>query len=331
MLDRRHFLAASLASPLAMHPTARAQATGSAAGWPSRTVRFIVPFGPGGPADNISRTLAQRMAETWKQPVIVENKPGASGMIGAEMVAKAPPDGHTLLVINQLLVQAPALYKSVPYDPLRDLAPVTDLIASPLWLAVNAANTPARTMREFVEQSRARGADLNYASVGVGSIGHLYGFRLAEATGLRFTHVPYRGAAPVVAALLAGEVTCAFVDYATLKPHLESGKLRALAVSDVRRTAATPDVPTFTEAGYKGFEGVSWIGLFATGRTPPDIVAKIHAEATRIIKLPDVVTRFQDGQGFQMGGQAQPAWAAQVAADHERWGVLIRAAGVTMD
>ena len=327
MLHRRQVLASTLAAA-ALPRLAGAQGANT---FPSRSVRFVVPYGAGGPADSISRTLAQRMAETWKQPVIVENKPGASGIIGADLVAKSPPDGHTLLVINQLLVQTPALYKSVPYDPLRDLAPVTDLIASPLWLAVNAANTPARTMREFVDQSRSRGAELHYASVGTGSIGHLYGFRLAEATGLRFTHVPYKGAAPVVMALLAGEVTCAFVDYATLKPHLESGKLRALAVSDVRRTASTPEVPTFTEAGYKGFEAVSWIGLFAPGRTPPDVLQKIHAEATRILKQPDVVSKFQDGQGFQMGGQSLSAWAAQVAADHERWGVLIRAAGVTME
>ena len=311
----------------ALLPAGNAQAQA----YPSKTIRIVVPYAAGGPADSISRTIAQRLSEIWKQSVIVDNKPGASGMIGADIVAKAAPDGYTLLVINQLLVQTPSLYASVPYDPLRDLTPVTDLIASPLWLAVNTAHTQARTMKEFVDEVKAKPGNYNYASVGAGSIGHLYGFRLNEATGLNITHVPYKGAAPVVMALLGGEVTTAFVDYATLKPHLESGKVRALAVSDTRRVASTPDVPTFTESGYKGFEASSWIGLFVTARTPADIVQKLHAEVTKILKQPDVIAKFQDGQGFQMGGASQAQWTGTVAADFERWGGLIKKAGVRLD
>ncbi|MEO8856944.1 MAG: tripartite tricarboxylate transporter substrate binding protein [Burkholderiaceae bacterium] len=299
--------------------------------WPAKTIRIVVAYPAGGPSDAISRTIAQRLSEAWKQAVIVENKPGASGMIAADIVAKAAPDGYTLLVVNQLLVQTPSLYKSVPYQPLRDLTPITDLISSPLWLAVNSANTKARTLKEFIDQTRAQGGNHYYASVGTGSIGHLYGFRLSEATGIPFTHVPYKGAAPVVMAILSGEVTASFVDYATLKPHLESGKVRALAVSDTKRTLSTPDVPTFTESGYKGFEASSWIGLFTTAKTPPEIVRKLNAEVARILKQPDVIAKFQDGQGFQMGGLPQAQWATQVADDYERWGVLIKKAGVTLD
>ena len=299
--------------------------------YPEKAIRIVVPYAAGGPADSISRTIAQKLSDTWKQSVIVDNKPGASGMIGADIVAKAAPDGYTLLVVNQLLVQTPSLYRSVPYDPLRGLTPVTDLISSPLWLAVNSANTTAKTMKEFVDQAKAKPGDYNYASVGPGSIGHLYGFRLNEATGLSFTHVPYKGAAPVVMALLSGEVTTAFVDYATLKPHLESGKSRALAVSDTKRTLSTPEVPTFTESGYKGFEASSWIGLFVTAKTPPEIVQKLQAEVSRILKQPDVVVKFQDGLGFQMGGIPQAQWASQVAADFDRWGVLIKKTGIRLD
>ncbi|MEO7242354.1 MAG: tripartite tricarboxylate transporter substrate binding protein [Variovorax sp.] len=322
-----HSLAGSL---LALFCALAPASTVLAQEWPAKTIRIVVAHPPGGPSDAISRTIAQRLSEAWKQPVIVDNKPGASGMIAADIVAKAPPDGYTLLVINQLLVQTPNLYKSVPYQPLRDLTPITDLISSPLWLAVNTANTKARTMKEFVDQARAE-SGIFYASVGVGSIGHLYGFRLAEATGIPFTHVPYKGAAPVVVALMSGEVTASFVDYATLKPYLASGKLRVLAVSDTKRSASTPDVPTFTESGYNGFEASSWIGLFATAKTPADVVRKLNTEVGKILRQPDVVAKFQDGQSFQMGGLPQTQWAGQVADDYERWGVLIKKAGATLD
>ncbi|UUZ69736.1 hypothetical protein LP416_10525 [Polaromonas sp. P2-4] len=170
--------------------------------------------------------------------MIVENKPGASGMIGADVVAKAAPDGYTLLVTNQLLVQAPSLYSSVPFDPLRDLIPVTDLITSPLWLAVNTSKTSAKTLKEFIEQVKAKPREHNYASVGSGSIGHLFGFRLNEVAGLEMVHVPYKGASPVVMALLGGEVSAAFVDYSTLKAHVATGKLR---VGSVRHQAFALD------------------------------------------------------------------------------------------
>lgn len=284
----------------------------------------------GGPGDSIARSVAQGLGETFKQSVIVENKPGASGMIGADAVAKATPDGYTLLITNQLLVQTPSLFGKVPYDALRDLTPVTDLISSPLWLAVNTANTTAKTLKEFVGQARASPQGYSYASVGTGSIGHLYGVRLNEAAGLNLMHVPYKGAAPVVMALLGGEVSVAFVDYATLKPYLASGKVRALAVSDSKRSRSTPEIPTFTELGYTGFESSSWIGLFATGKTSPEIVQKLNIEVVKILKQPAVVAKFHD-QGFDLGGAPQAQFAAQVAADYDRWAVLIKKAGIKLE
>ena len=323
---RRRLLASAagaLCAPWIAQP-ARAQ------GYPSRLIRLVVPNPAGGPTDAIARTVAQVFGETFKQTVIVDNKPGASGMIATDAVAKAAPDGYTLLITNQLLVQTPALYSKVPYDPLRDLVPVTDLIASPLWLAVNTAATPSRTLKEFLAQVRDNPRDANYGSVGAGSIGHLYGTRLNEAAGVSLTHIPYKGAAPLVLALLGGEVSAALVDYSTLKPHLASGKVRALAVSDVRRSTLTPEVPTFTELGYAGFESSSWIGLFAPAKTPPDVVQKLNFEAARILKLPEVAAKFRD-QGFELGGATQAQFAAVVAADFTRWGELIRKAGVRLD
>ena len=322
-VTRRTILAQALCAP-AIAGAARAQA------YPTKTIRLIVPNPPGGPTDSICRSIAQILSETFKQAIIVENKPGASGMIGAEIVAKAEPDGHTLLATNQLLVQTPNLYNKVPYDPLRDLTPITDLISSPLWLAVNTAQSKATTLKELVEQIKAKPADANYASVGAGSIGHLYGFRLNEAAGVNMTHIPYKGAAPVVMALLSGEVTVALVDYATLKPHMAAGKVRALAVSDTKRSRLTPDVPTFTELGFTGFESSSWIGLFATAKTPMAIVERWNAEVAKILKQPDIDEKYKE-QGFAMGGSPQAEFAALVAADFDRWARLIKAAGVKLD
>lgn len=307
-------------------PSVRAQAA-----WPTRPIRIVGAFAPGGPSDSISRAVGQRLTEAWGQPIVVDPRPGASGIIGAEIVAKAPPDGYTLLVTNQLLVQAPSLYAKVPYDALRDFAPVTDFMAAPPLLAVNAeASAAIRTVADFIRVGKAAPNGFHYASVGNGSIGHLYGNQLGKATGVQMTHVPYKGAAPVVMALLAGEVQASFVDYATLKAHLASGKLRALAISDTKRSPLTPEVPTFTELGLAGFEAVSWIALFAPAKTPPEIVNKLAAEVGKAVKQPDIATKFQE-LGFEMGGKSPAQFGTQVAADLDRWAALIKAAGVKLD
>lgn len=317
--------AGALLGAAALGLPARAQA------FPARTIRIVGAFAPGGPSDAISRAFGQRLTELWGQPVIIDARPGASGMIGADVVAKAPPDGYTLLVTNQLLVQAPSLYAKVPYDPLRDFVAVTDLMAAPPLLAVNAeASAAIRTMADFIRVGKATPNGFHYASVGNGSIGHLYGNQLARATGVPMTHVPYKGAAPVVMALLAGEVQASFVDYATLKAHLAAGKLRALAISDTKRSPLTPEVPTFAEAGLPGFEAVSWIALFAPARTPPDVVQKLAAEVGKAVRAPEIAGKFQE-LGFEMGGKSPAQFGSQVAADMERWAALIRQAGVRLD
>ena len=184
--------------------------------YPSKTIRIVIPFSPGGPSDLIARLIAQKLSDAWNQSVIVDNRPGASGIVGADLVAKAAPDGHTLLVINQLLVQVSALYNKVPFDPLRDFIPITDIFSSPLWLAINTGKSDARTMAEFVAQVKSQPRTHSYASVGNGSIGSLYGFKLNAVAGLDMVHVPYKGAGPVVQALLGGEVSASFVDSISL-------------------------------------------------------------------------------------------------------------------
>lgn len=299
-------------------------------GYPSKPVRIIIPFGPGGPSDLISRMLTLKLADAIKQPVIVENKPGASGIVGADLVAKSAPDGYTLLVINQLLVQVTALYAAVPFDPLRDFIPITDIFSSPLWLAVNTTKTTAKTMKEFVAQVKSQPKAHSYASVGNGSIGSLYGYKLNEVAGLDMVHVPYKGAGPVVQALLGGEVSASFVDYATLKAHVASGKVRALAVSAPLRSVWTPEIPTFTEQGFPGFEAFSWVGVFVAAKTPTDVVQKLTAEIARALKQPDLAAKLSD-LALDPGAMPREKFASMVNADQGRWDAMIKASGMKLE
>lgn len=301
-----------------------------AQGYPSRTIKIVVPSPAGGGNDFIARTLAQKLEASMKQAVVVDNKAGAGGIIASEFVAKSAPDGYTILFNGPLLVQTAALYSKLPYDPLRDFIPVTDVIRTPLWLAVNAEKVPARNLKEFIDLAKAHPGSLSYGSVASGSSHHLYGFRLAAEAGLDLLHVPYKGGAPATVALVGGEVSSAFTDYVSLKPHVASGKVRLLAVTGTRRPALTPDVPTFAELGYKGFETYGWGALFVPAKTPADVVQRIHAEVAAALKAPDVVAKFNDF-GFELGGTPQPQFAAQVQTDYVRWTTLIKQAGVKLD
>ncbi|HSV78966.1 MAG TPA: tripartite tricarboxylate transporter substrate binding protein [Ramlibacter sp.] len=325
-MKRIQFLGTGLAwlAALAFAAPAAAQT------YPNRPIKIIVNSPAGGGNDFIARTVAQKLETALKQPVIVDNKPGAGGIIASEFVAKSAPDGYTVLFNGPLLVQTAGLYNKLPYDPLRDFTPVTDVIRTPLWLAVNAEKIPARTLKEFVDYAKAHPGRVSYGSVGSGSSHHLYGFRLAEAAGLDLLHVPYKGGAPAMVALVGGEVTAAFADYVSLKPHVASGKVRLIAVTGTQRPALTPDVPSLTELGYKGFEAYGWGALFVPSRTPADVAQKLQSEVARLLKSPDVVAKFQE-VGFELGGTPQPQFAAQVQTDYVRWTTLIKQAGVKLD
>lgn len=322
---RRQFTFSALWGPLAAAtPWAQAQ------NFPSRTVRIIVPTAAGGGNDVIARTIGEKMAESMRQGVIIENKVGASSIIANEFVARAAPDGYTMLFNGPLIVQTAALMSKLNYDPLTDFIPITEVIRTPLWLAVNAAKVPAKNLSEYVALAKAASADHPYASIGAGSSHHLYGHHFNSLAGLNLTHVPYRGGAPAVLAVASGEVASVFLDYVSLKPHVESGKVRLLASTGTRRSPLTPDVPTLSEAGFAGFESYGWGALFVPAKTPMAIVAQLHGEVLKALRHPDVLAKFQSF-GFEIGGVPQAQFAAQFRADHERWTTLIRKADVKLD
>lgn len=298
--------------------------------YPNRTIKVVVPFAAGGGGDVIGRVYAQKLSEALKVPVIVDNRPGASTIVGSDYVAKSAPDGYTILLNVPLLVQTPFLFSKQPYDPLVDLKPITDLVSSPLWFAVSTEKTKVRTMAEFVAQAKQQPKDHNYASIGAGSSGHLLGYALNESNGLSMVHVTYKGSTPAMLALVAGEVSAVFLDYVTIRPQLASGKVRLLAVTGAQRSSLTPDVPTLAELGYPGFENKVWGGLFVPSKTPADILARLETETRKILAQPDVVAKWRE-LGYEPGGQPQAQFAAQLRSESARWGNLIKKAGVKLD
>ncbi len=321
----RHLIArcAPLAAALAfLVPSANAQAPAPSS---TKPMRLVVSFAPGGAGDFLARMVQQKLQDSYGQTVIVENRPGASGTIGADVVAKAAPDGNTILVTNQLVVQAPNLIAKMPYDPQRDLIPVVELGGAPLIFAVNTSKTSAQNLGDFLEEVRKSPRTYSYASVGQGSIGHLYGVVLNGLARTDLMHVPYKGSAPVVMALVSGEVQSAFSDFATMKPHIEAGRLRLLGVS--RPNPSTPSVPTFASLGYNGLESYSWIGMFVPAGTPDGTVQRLANEVNRIMKLPDVAAKMQE-MGLDVPSAPQAQFAAMVADDFKRWADIMKKAGI---
>lgn len=303
----------------------------AAQSFPNRPIKIIVNSPAGGGNDFIARTIAQKMEASMKQPVLVDNKPGAGGIIASDFVAKSPADGYTILFNGPLIVQTAALYSKLPYDPLKDFTPLTDVIRTPLWLAVNAEKLPnVKTVKDFVDYAKANPGKITYGSVGSGSSHHLYGYRVGDATGTELLHVPYKGGAPAMVALVSGEVNAAFADYVSLKPHVASGKVRLLGVTGTQRPALTPEVPTFSELGFKGFESYGWGALFLPAKTPADVVQRLHAEVAAAIKSPDVAAKFTD-VGFELGGTPPAQFATIVQNDYTRWTTLIKQVGVKLD
>ena len=308
---------------------ALAGATASGQAFPNRPIKIIVPTTAGGGNDFIARTIAKKLEESAGWTMVVENKPGASGIIASDFVAKAPADGYTILFNGPLLVQVAALYNKLPFDPLKDFTPLTDVIRTPLWFAVNPTRVPVKTVKEFSELARSKRDD-SYASIGPGSSHHLYAFGLNEAAKLNMIHVPYKGGAPATMALVGGEVSGLFIDYVSLKPYVADGKVRLLGVTGTKRSPLTPDVPTLSEQGYAGFESYGWGALFLPSKTPPEVVARLFAEIGKALQQPDVIGKFKD-MGFEIGGTPPAQFATQVQGDYGRWTRLIKQAGVSLD
>jgi tripartite-type tricarboxylate transporter receptor subunit TctC len=295
--------------------------------FPSQPIKLVVPFAPGGGADTLARVIAPKLGEAFKQNVVVDNRPGGSGVIATNHVIKSAADGHTVLLHAMSIVTTPAMFANPPYDTLKDLTPVVELIYTPLWLAVSTQRTQAKTLTEFIEQVRLEPKKHNYASISPGSSGHLMGFQFNEQNKLDMEHVGYKGAAPATQALLTGEITAAFLDYSTLKAHVATGKMRVLGVTGVRRSTQTPDLATFKELGVEGFDKVSWAGLFVPRATPPAVVQQLTDAVNRVLQEPDVSSKFTS-MGYDMSIKTQAQFADQVLRDGIHWSAILRAAGV---
>lgn len=300
----------------------------AAQGYPAKPIRVLVPFAAGGAVDLVARLIGAKFSESVGQPVVIENRPGAAGNIAADAVAKSPPDGYTILQNTTGQAISPALYRSLPFDAVKDFIPVTQLVASQLLL-VATPSLPATTTRELIALAKAKPGKLNYGMTGIGNPLHLTMEMFKHAAGIELQAVPYRGDAPLNTALIAGEVQLAVVPFATAKPHVEAGRLRALGIAGGKRVPALPDVPTIAEAGLPGFESSSWQGWFAPAGTPRDVVTFIQREAAKALNSPDVRARME-ATANEIVASTPEAFAAMFKADLEKFAKVVKDAKIPL-
>jgi len=298
--------------------------------WPDKPVRVVVPAPPGSSLDVIARALAEPLRQRWGQPIVVENRAGAGGMLGMDTVAKAAPDGHVLGVgFNGPIAFGPFMYRKMPYDPATQLVPVVLTTSQPNVLAVSASN-PANTVPEFVAWAKAQGDRVNYASVGAGSSSHLTMELFRRAAGFQATHVAYNGSPPAATSLAAGDTQALMTVAPALLPMIQSGRIKLLGATSLKRTEVLKDLPTLAEQGYPGFEALAWNGLFAPAGTPEAVVRRIAEDVTAALAEPAV----RDGlakQGLVAGGGTPADFATFIRAESKTWGAMIREAGITLD
>jgi len=300
-----------------------------AQGWPSKTVTVIVPWPPGGPSDLAARPMAKGLQDTLGKPFVIDNRGGAGGNIGTELVTKAAPDGHTLLITSSApIVINPSVYKKMPFDPAKDLVPITNLLRVPLVLVVHPS-VPAKNLQELIAYIKSK-QPFQYASSGNGTPQHLTGELFKTTTKLDMTHVPYKGSAPAITDLLGGHVPLMFDSTIAILPHIKAGKVRAIAVTSSKRSAQLPEVPTFAEAGMPGFESYAWYGFFAPAKTPPDVVAKLNAAALKVMKQPEY-QRVLAETGSEFVGDTPENFAKFVKAEGAKWGKIAKDTGATVD
>ena len=303
--------------------------SGMCADYPSKAIRIIVPFPPGAFNDQLARVLGQHLAERWGQPVVVDNRPGGSTVIGTDLAAKAPADGHTLLIVSFAFAVNPSLMPRLPYDTLRDFTPVALAAGTPNVLLVNQA-VKAGSVKELLALARSDPQALHYASAGYGTSPHLCMEMLKLMAHVDLTHVTYKGSAPALTDLIGGQVQVMFDNLPNALPHVKAGKLRALAVSTSQRAALMPDLPTFAEAGVPGYEVEVWFGVVAPAGTPKEVVAKLNGEINRILAQPDVKSRFEE-QGVRVIGGPPERLAAHLRAQMQTWAKVVKDAGLHMD
>jgi tripartite-type tricarboxylate transporter receptor subunit TctC len=298
--------------------------------YPTRSIRLVVPFPPGGATDIMARAVAQKLTDAWGQAVVVDNRPGAGGNIGADLVAKSPPDGYTILMgaVSTHAINV-TLYAKLPYDPVKDFAPVTLITSVPNVLVLHPS-VPAKNVAELIALAKARPGQLNFASGSTGSAGHLAGELFKTMAGVDMVHIPYKGAAPAVVDLLAGHVSLMFDNLSSALPNIKVARVRALAVTTLKRSPLLPQLPTISEAGLKGFDISTWFGIFAPAGTPPDIVAKLNAETVRVLNAPGMKERLLT-LGAEPVGNKPDEFAAFVRLEIQKYATVIKAAGAKAD
>jgi tripartite-type tricarboxylate transporter receptor subunit TctC len=329
MMTKRQTLAL-LACALASATLPAAHAQAPAASWPSKPIRWVVPFPPGGAMDAIARTLGEKAGKTLGQPFVIENKPGAGGNIGADFVAKQPGDGYTLMITSIGMATNKPLYGKLSYDPIKDFAPVSLLAVVPNVLVTNATQPDVKTAKDVIAAARKAPGKLTYASAGNGTSIHLAGEVFTSLAQVDMLHVPYKGSGPAVSDLLGGQVNYMFDSITSARPHIESGKLRALGLTTAKRSKSLPNVPTLAEAGLPGYEVSPWFAVFMPAATPKDIVAKVNAALLEAMKDPDVVKRFET-IGAEPVGSTPEEMAQHLARESERWTKLIQERGIKLD
>jgi tripartite-type tricarboxylate transporter receptor subunit TctC len=327
MLDRRRFVALTAASALA--PAVLPRAAAAQARWPARFVRLVVPFTPGGGTDAIARVVAVKLSAIWGHEMVIENKGGGATSIGTDMVAKAEPDGYTVLLQSVPLAVNRFLFASLPFDPVADLAPVSLICDYPNVMAV-PMSSPAKTVKEFIDHAKANPGKVTYASSGYGTSVHLSGELFKRMAGVELQHIPYRGAGPAFNDLIPGRVDVMFNNIGAVVPFIQGGKLRALGVTSLKRNPALPDVPTVSEAGVPGFDVAGFYAFFVPARTPPSIVAKFHADTVTALADP-VIRQRLDQLGVGVVGSTPGELGAFLKSEMDKWGPIIKEAGIKID
>ncbi len=298
--------------------------------YPTRPVRFVVPFAPGGSTDTLARTIGVKLADALGQQVVVDNRPGGNGDIGMLIAAKAPPDGHTLLLgyIANLAI-APSLQAKMPYDPVTDYAPITQVATSPNVMTAHPS-VQAKGLKELIALAKAKPGQVNFASTGVASVGHLTGELLNSLAGMKMTHVPYKGGGQAIIGLLSGDVQVMFSGFSAAMPHIKSGKVRTLAVTGARRSPALSEVPTIAEQGFPGVEATAWYGVLAPAGTPKPVVTRLHGDIVSILKQSDVTERL-GALGFEIVGGTPEQLGAYIKSEIVKWAKVVKASGAKPD
>lgn len=300
-----------------------------AQGYPNKPVKLVVPYPPGGPTDIVARLVAQKLGEQMGQPFVIENKPGAGGNPGAEVVARSAPDGYTLLVATTAHAINPSLFSKLNYQLLKDFSPVTQLTSGPLVIVANPA-LPAKNVAELIALAKSKKGGLNFASSGNGQSTHLSAELFSAMAGVKMSHIPYKGSAPALTDVMGGQTDLMFDTMLSSMPHIKAGKLKALAVTSAQRSPIAPELPTVAESGLPGYEAIAWNGLLAPAATPKDVVARLNAELKKALEQPEVKQRFE-AQGFTASWNTPEAFESFLKAEVEKWAKVVKVSGAKVD